>query len=107
MGALDQMESVALVDHMARPSPERASLLREFFLNRFSRNYDAKQQGTRTKREKYFSAQALRIIRQVNPSCARGSLRAWPHDIRPARGVGRESLPRSDRENGTRATGQL
>lgn len=59
------MESVALVDRMKRPSPERAERLREFFLNRFSRNYDVKQQGATKKRDKYFSKEVLEIIREV------------------------------------------
>lgn len=58
-------EAVALVDKMSRPSPERADLLREFFLDRFSNNYDRKKQGAETKRDKFFSFGALSNIRQV------------------------------------------
>lgn len=58
-------EAVALVDKMARPSPERADLLREFFLHRFSNNFDQKQQGAETKRDKFFSREAVDGIKQV------------------------------------------
>eukprot|EP00904_Undaria_pinnatifida_P013778 jgi/Undpi1/9530/HiC_scaffold_27.g11986.m1 len=56
------MEAVKLVDHMPRPSPDRAALLREFMVTRFSTNLDAKAQGAASKREKYFSEEALDIV---------------------------------------------
>ncbi|CAM9707350.1 unnamed protein product [Laminaria digitata] len=59
------MEAVKLVDHMPRPSPDRAALLREFIVTRFSTNLDAKAQGAASKREKYFSEEALDIVSKV------------------------------------------
>lgn len=53
------------MDKMVRPSPERANLLREFFLHRFSNNFDQKQQGAETKRDKFFSREAVDGIKQV------------------------------------------
>ncbi|CAN0075499.1 unnamed protein product [Scytosiphon promiscuus] len=58
-------EAVNLVDEMRRPSPARADLLREFMVSRFSSNQDAKAQGATTKRQKYFSREALDIIKMV------------------------------------------
>eukprot|EP00752_Nemacystus_decipiens_P002300 g2176.t1 len=58
-------EAVTLVDHMRRPSPARSELLREFMVSRFSSNQDAKAQGATTKREKYFSKEALDVIQKV------------------------------------------
>lgn len=54
------------MDHMRRPSPARADLLREFMVSRFSSNQDAKAQGATTKRQKYFSKEALEIIKTVS-----------------------------------------
>lgn len=56
---------------MQRPSPERADLLRAFMENRFSSNQDSKAQGASTKREKYFSAEVLRIMEQVRHTDAK------------------------------------
>lgn len=56
------------MDHMQRPSPARAELLREFMVSRFSSNQDAKAQGAATKRQKYFSREALDILKTVSSS---------------------------------------
>lgn len=61
-----QTEAVKLVDHMQRPSPDRADLLREFIVSRFSSNKDAKAQGATTKRQKYFSKEALDVVETVS-----------------------------------------
>lgn len=53
------------MDHMRRPSPARAELLREFMVSRFSSNKDAKAQGATTKRQRYFSKESLDIIQMV------------------------------------------
>lgn len=51
---------------MQRPSPARADLLREFIVSRFSSNKDAKAQGATTKRQKYFSSEALDVVKMVS-----------------------------------------
>jgi len=51
---------------MQRPSPARADLLRDFMVSRFSSNKDAKAQGATTKREKYFSREALAVVTTVS-----------------------------------------
>ncbi|CAM9875870.1 unnamed protein product [Ectocarpus sp. 4 AP-2014] len=63
--SLGLTEAVNLVDHMRRPSPDRAELLREFIVKRFSSNQDAKAQGATSKRERYFSKEALDAIKMV------------------------------------------
>lgn len=60
-----QAEAVKLVDHMQRPSPARAKLLRDFIEKRFSSNKDAKAQSAATKRDIFFSLEAIDVIQQV------------------------------------------
>ena len=60
-----QTEAVKLVDYMQRPSPARAVLLREFIERRFSSNKDTKAQGAATKRKRFYSQEAVDVIKQV------------------------------------------
>ena len=69
------------MDHMPRPSPDRAALLREFMVTRFSTNLDAKAQGAASKREKYFSEEALDIVAKVGVVVVVGLASTHRHNL--------------------------